>query len=610
MNKPVLEGKFTDEQIAEYNSLGYNIYYLPNHPSEYKPGTTIDGTHIDVFSWVFVDCDIKDKTYSSKEEFLEVLGIVGIQTTRIVDSGNGIHAYWKVSNLDAMSYLRFQRRLMRLFNTDESIATLYQLMRVPGTINTKVKDSPILCELLHEDDISYTAEELDKLLPPITIEDEDYCKTHYDRTFNINQEVISDVLPPKFGKLLRDNAEAKEIWTSDNEDRSKSDFRLAHLMFASGFTKEEAASVLVNSAKALQRAPIHRNNYARNIVDKIWTFEETQDASNLSPTVKDILTRGEEALKGTRFPCHRIIDDTVHGFRLGQVIGIIGGSGVGKTTLTLNAFLWFAENNPDYHHFFFSLEQPVGEIASRIRTICQGNENLFDKIHIISNYALDGSYRHFSLDDIEEHVLSFEQKSGHKVGAIVVDHIGVLAKSTKNGESEGLMDICRRMKVTAVKVNVMLIMLSQAPREKAGIGDLELNKDAAFGTVFFESFCDYCLCLWQPLKRAYSQGAPTIMALKFAKIRHKKQGHDRIQEDICYQVYFDPETELLRELTQDEEISAKFYLGLATNLRKADRKTDIIPYKSRRVEETIDEIPRSDNRSEIRKTNMSKSSQQ
>ena len=75
------------------------------------------------------------------------------------------------------------------------------------------------------------------------------------------------------------------------------------------------------------------------------------------------------------------------------------------------------------------------------------------------------------------------------------------------------------------------------------------------------------------------------MAIKFAKIRHKNQLKDRIKEDICYQLYFDPTTELLREVTQDEETSAKYWIVQATNLRKADRKTDVVPYQSRRVDE-------------------------
>ncbi len=588
LNLPVLEGEFSDEEIKKYNSEGYNIYYLPNHPKHYDRSIALNGSVIDNFTWCFVDFDLKSGMYASKDSFIEALGVSGIEPTRIVDSGNGIHAYWQVSNLDAKSYLRLTRRLMRLFNTDEAVGQLFQLMRLPSTINTKTKDVYVKSTLLYEDlSKVYTCEELDRVLPPLTLADEAYCNQHYDRTYGINQQLgISEELPPKFWKLIQSNEEAKKLFVGEISDRSKADYRLGHLMFAKGFTRDEALSVLINSAKALERAPVHRQNYAVNIVDKIWTFETNPQSGMVSDTVKDILLRSDDSLKGTRFACNKIIDDTVHGFRLGQVLGIIGGSGVGKTTLTLNTFLWFAEANPDYHHFFFSLEQPPGEIASRIKTICQGNDRLFDKIHIVSNYDEDGTFRHFSLDTIEAHLLKFISQSGFKVGAAVVDHIGVLSKSDKNGEMDGLIGVCKRMKSVAVKVNCMLIMLSQAPREKAGIGDLELNKDAAFGTVFFESFVDYCLCLWQPLKRVYNQGAPTIMAFKFAKIRHKKQGKDRIQEDTCYQLFFDPQTELLRELTQDEETAAKFFNNLATNARKLDKKTDIVKYESRRVEKT------------------------
>lgn len=585
----VIEDLLTEEQIQFYNKQGYNVYYFPNQPKEYiKTDKFLDGEDINYFRYVFVDMDLKDGNYATKDDFIMEL-VNAPEPTGVIDSGNGIHVYWSIKDLDAKSYLRFQRRLCRLLKTDENVSKLLQLMRLPGTINTKLQTPQPLCETLFEAANSYTAEYLDKALPPITVEDEEYCKNHYNKTYNLDTEQykLTDKMPPKWGQLLRENKEVKELWSGNTQDRSKDDFRLGHLLFAGNFTKEEAITVLSNSAKASQRAPTHRLNYAINIVDKIWTYEEAEDKQtvNLSPTVREILSKGEEAVKGTRFPCNRLIDDTHHGFRLGQVIGIIGGSGVGKTTLTLNTFLWFAENNPDYHHFFFSLEQPAGEIASRVRTICQGKDTLYDRIHIISNYDEAGNYKHYSMKTIEEHLMAFQEQTGFKVGATVIDHIGVLDKQNKNGENEGLIGVCREMKAMAVKVNTMLIMLSQAPREKAGVGDLELDKSAAYGTVFFESFVDYCICLWQPLKRVYVQGAPTVMAIKFAKIRHKNQRLDIIKEDICYQFFFDPDTEKLRELTQDEETSAKYWIEQATNARKNDKKTDIVKYESRRTED-------------------------
>ena len=560
--KKVIEGEFTDEQIKDLNSKGYNIYYLPNSPSIYEGGN-VSGFQIDKFDWVFVDCDLKDGTYKTEDDFLKTVGEKLPIPTKVVLSGHGVHVYWKVSDLDAKSYLKLQRRLIRKLNTDEAVGQIYQLMRVPNTINTKVKEEPKLCELVYSGNAVYTCEDLDKVLDPLTNEDAIYCTQHYEKTYNLQLKdiEIEDKIPLKFIQLIDSNEEVKDIWKGNLDDRSKGDFRLGHIMFASGFNKEEATSVLVNSAKALARAPIHRLNYATNIVDKIWTYELSSDKKGLtlSSSVRDILNRAGDALKGTRFACHPFLDNTVHGFRLGQVIGLVAGSGVGKTSMAINMFRWFTERNPEYDHFFVSLEQPANEIADRWKTVCQGDERLHDKVHVVSNYNDDGTFRHLSLSDIKDYIISYQRTTGRKVGTCVIDHIGALNKKTKDGENQGIIDICHQMKGFALETNTMVIMQSQAPREKAGIGDLELNKDAAYGTVFFESYVDYLLCIWQPLKRVYSEGAPTVMALKFAKIRHKKQGQDKIQEDICYRLFFDPKIEQLRELTEEEDKSFDFF---------------------------------------------------
>lgn len=582
----VREGQFSEEQIKFFNEQGYNIYYLPNYPSIYHPGQTVDGKDIDVFKYVFVDCDLKDGEYADKESFIQAIA-EGLEPTTIVDSGNGIHAYWSVSDLDAMTYLKLQRRLMRRFRTDEAVCTVYQLMRFPGTLNTKVHGNFKPCEALYESSKVYTAEDLDRALPQLTSEDEAYCKEHYEKTYNLNNEqiIIQDKLPLKFAHLIKDNQEVKDIWSGKTDDRSKADYRLGHIMFASGFSREEALSVLVNSAKALARAPKHRVNYATNIVDKIWQFEETEDKSSLglSMSVAEILQKSAgKDLVGTRFRCWNYIDDTEVGFRLGHVIGLVGGSGIGKTAIGLNMFEGFVQNNPEYDHIIVSLEQPINEIAARWKKICGNNTERYSKVHVIGNYNPDGSFRDLSLNDIKNDILKFQQTTGRKVGAVVIDHIGVLNLKDANKKTIMLEDLCKEMKTFAVQTNTLLIMQSQAPRAKAGIGDLELDKDAAYGTVKFESFCDYLITLWQPLKRCYAEGAPTTMAFKFCKIRHKNQQIDKIQEDVPYIMYFDPKTERLRELTENEQKSVVFFNNKSVNKRKQSKTEDMLTYNSRK----------------------------
>jgi KaiC/GvpD/RAD55 family RecA-like ATPase len=581
--KKVLEGEFTEEEILNFNEDGYNIYYLPNYPSIYHPGTTADGSQIDTFNYVFVDMDMKDGIYKSKSEFLNKINDFGVPPTMIVDSGNGVHVYWQVSDLDAASYLRLQRRLTRKFNTDEAVSKIFQLMRVPGTINTKREDSFKLCEIIAQDNTNvYTADYLDKELPPITLADEQYCQTHFDRTYHLKQQTtkIPDKMPLKFAKLVKANSEVRDIWSHSSEDRSGSDWRLGHIMFTSGFTRDEAIAVLVNAPKALERAPVHQLSYAQGIVDKIWTYELEDKFIPMSKSVKDILVQSGDKLRGTRFKCWDYLDDTLHGWRLGHVVGLIAGSGVGKTAMALNMFEGFVERNPQYDHLFVSLEQPKEEIAERWRNMCGSNTSSYDKVHILDNYDEEGNFRHLTFPVIQDYVMKYQKNSERRIGSVVIDHIGIMVPGKKDLPSE-IMEICHAMKKFAQETQTLIVMQSQSPRDKAGIGDIELNKDAAYGTALFEWYCDYVITIWQPLKRCYKNPAcPTVMAYKFCKIRHKKQGFDTIKEDERMIRFFDPVTERLRELTQAEEQSFTFFNTQATNIRKLDSKTEVLSYTS------------------------------
>ncbi len=262
-------------------------------------------------------------------------------------------------------------------------------------------------------------------------------------------------------------------------------------------------------------------------------------------------------------------------------MGLVAGAGVGKTAFSMNIFRWFGEQNPDYHHFFVPLEQPANEIADRWKTMVGAEHPMTTKVHVLSNYDDDGTYRNLSLTEIQDYIIEWQKETGNKVGCVVIDHIGVLKKKGANDENQDLMTICHSMKAFAVQTNTFLIMQSQTSREKAGIGDLELNKDAAYGTATFEWYCDYLITMWQPLKRCYNEEAcPTVAAFKFCKIRHKRVKKDVIKEDVPYRLFFDSATETLRQMTQDEITSFNYFLPKATNKRKSDRKTELVQYQS------------------------------
>jgi ABC-type dipeptide/oligopeptide/nickel transport system ATPase component len=578
-----LQGEYTNVQIEEYNLIGYNVYYYPNCPRLVVDSTEfLTGKDIDVFKYVYVDMDIKDGVYKDNQDFIKRLLWNKVPPPGlIVDSGGGVHAYWQVSDLDAKSFLQLNRRLARAFKTDLAVGKIKQLMRLPGTINTKQEHNPRMCEVIHEEGGVHTAEQLSLTLPQLSHEDALYCESHFNKTYSLEDEsiIVNDKLPAKFGQLLQSNQEVKDIWAMKTNDRSVSDFRLGHIMLAHGFTKDEAMSVLVNTDKAVSRAPQHRIGYAKGIIDKIGAFEDKK-ITTLSNSVASILKRGPIDESFVRFKCNKIIDGTHAGFKLGQVMGLVGGTGVGKTTFALNMFKWFVESNAEYVHFFVTLEQTEEEIAKRWVTMCGNNTALHEKVHVLGNHNPDGTYRNLSLKTIQNYILNFQIEHNVKIGCVVLDHIGILAKNQKNGETQGLLEICQQLKAFAQETKTFFVIQSQTNRQKAGIGDLELDKDAAFGTTTFEWYLDFMITIWMPLKRVYDKVPHlTVTAFKYCKIREKNVKLDRIQEDVRQLLIYDVDTEHYKMLTQDEIKQVPFWIAQATNLRGKDRKTDIIEYK-------------------------------
>lgn len=608
-----IRGGFSPEKLAEKNEKDtYNVYYLPNYPSKVIKGRSTNGRDVDVWNWVFVDMDLKEQKWPSKEAFLEEVKAFPLPPTAIVDSGNGIHVYWRVTDLDAMSYLRLQRRLAVRLKTDPTIANMHQLMRVPGTMNTKNIDRTkwVRAELLESEGHEYDSETISKAIPPITVEDEAKCKEHYETTMLDPSQIApkeAAILPPKWFLFLKKSAEAKRIFNYENvKDRSTADFRLAHLLLAADFTRDEARAVLMNTGKALERNSIHQYSYAEKIVNKLWekltedaeakkpaksatpmesTSDDAIDEEDIGQTVSQIIKDSENAPNGTRFPCHEAIDATFYGYRLGEWMGLVGGSGAGKTTFCLNMFKWFFERNPEYLHVFVTLEQTPREIGARWKRMAGDKPHLHSSVYVVGNYDKQGRFRNLGFKEITAYVKKIEKKTGKKVGCVVIDHIAIMNYERETKEmKDKLSGLCEQSKQFAIETSTFTIMQSQTSRVKAGVGDLELDKDAAYGTGYFEFYADYIVTTWQPLKRLYgepkfSDGAMYINCWKYCKIRNKLADKDKVQEDQVYAFKLDLSNDCLRPLSEDNHESFNHLAKKATTIRNRDKKTNPAPLR-------------------------------
>lgn len=272
---PVLEKNLKDitqDWLQEKNEEGYNIYYFPNDSTK-SINHNLTAKDVDDFKWVFVDMDLKDGIYKKRSDFIDVIKQFPIAPTKTVDSGHGIHVYWRIIDLDRLSYMQLQKALINQFKTDKSIWTITQLMRAEGFYNTKYEEL-ILCQQVKEhpelnSGNSYKVEELLENLDPISKKDQEDIDIHINKyVFGIEITPLKlqiEALPEKFEKLLENNKEVNDLFYHP-KDRSEADIKIANILQIQGYTKEEAYSILSQTNKGQERG----HNYVQPLVEKVY----------------------------------------------------------------------------------------------------------------------------------------------------------------------------------------------------------------------------------------------------------------------------------------------------------------------------------------------------
>lgn len=575
---------FTPEYLKEMNDKGYNVYFFPNHPSSdvYTTGTKyLSGKDIDIFNFIFVDMDLKDKVYESKEQFLDVLSRFPVKPTMTVDSGNGIHAYWSIQGLTRDEYVYSQLALIKHFKTDESVFTVLQLMRLPGYFNTKKHDKPVLAHMIetHSSGETYTLSQFPtELFSALDENDQSRGRKHIDRldgklTINTADFVDPDDLPESFLEFISDpkNKTAHSLWTNPSgpphNDRSKSDLSLMNILFRNGFNRKEAFKIISNSQKALSHA--NRTQYAEYTVDKVYSEKLNSKFKTVAQHNRD--SGGEKHL-GSLVRSTDYFDTAVLGnpWRKREMTGLIAGTGVGKTTVTLKWIKDTIQNNPDNDDVFvfFSLEMAAGEIVEKWNKLVGPTSALAERLYVIDTVNENFEPRNIGLQEILEDCQELKHLTGKNIGMLAIDHVNLISrhidirkKYTFGIDSEvgagfgnirtlSLNSLCNQLKPLCKMLDTHIIVLTQTTKEK-GVGDLPIDKDGAYGISNYENIMDRIITVWQPLKLVQNQTKTRFLAWQYAKIRNKHI-HDKIQTNEAKLLTFELETGDLRLTTQDE----------------------------------------------------------
>jgi len=235
--------------------------------------------------------------------------------------------------------------------------------------------------------------------------------------------------------------------------------------------------------------------------------------------------------------------------RPSQLVTIIGGTNVGKTTLAMNISIANATVGRDKLVIFFNLEIDQNEIYERLLQMeydlwTYEVENAFlnnDKELLTKFEGVGNKYKNFisvigrvEIDDIMPYTKAIEEFYHKDTGLIVVDYLGLLKNKQFTEEYARTSDNIMKLKEINLSLNVPIIDLSQTSRADVKNTDKGLGLNSGKGSGEIENSSQIVITIDKLDKdKALGQNVPYDILeqvekqeiyLLHAKIQKKKQG--------------------------------------------------------------------------------------
>lgn len=169
-----------------------------------------------------------------------------ITPTAVVQSSPGrFHCYWRLTDpIPPQAAELLNKRLARVIGADPSGFDLTQLLRVPGTVNYKYEECPVVGIQHLEASRTYSAGDLDRILPPLPEPASTNDHTHED---DLSEPPVE--LGPEALKVWR--GEKPKAKDSGEVDRSASLMKIGRVIYDAGATRRTVAEALRERDAAL-----------------------------------------------------------------------------------------------------------------------------------------------------------------------------------------------------------------------------------------------------------------------------------------------------------------------------------------------------------------------
>ena len=197
------------------------------------------------------------------------------------------------------------------------------------------------------------------------------------------------------------------------------------------------------------------------------------------------------------------LDAVIGGMRPGEVFGLLGRPGIGKTVVLSNLTTHVALSG--YGQVFYSLEMPASQIVGRLKQIVYrvGRQQLermtregtldeglyrrtFDQLVLVDSPSLSVGEMHRRARQVQHGPLKETP-----LGVIVIDHLGLIGGDRKLSTYDRISAQAREIKELAKSLGCVVVLAIQVSREAGGDGSRELGLGSARDSGVVEEAMDY-----------------------------------------------------------------------------------------------------------------------
>lgn len=230
------------------------------------------------------------------------------------------------------------------------------------------------------------------------------------------------------------------------------------------------------------------------------------------------------------------LDVVLRGMAPGEVMTLVGRSGVGKTAALLNLLSTMSQGRPS---LFISLEQPAPQVFERLVSIDTGvgvteieERTRANDPGMSTNIAQTiQAWSHVLVIDTPCQLSELDGKiaGAGPLALVALDYLGMISTPRGSGSTyEAVSEIARELKRLAKRHNVVMLTAAQVGREGESGGTPVTLRSARDSGVIEES-ADVLLGMWRPelsdrIAEEEKQAMAGVMNVRVLKNRHGRSG--------------------------------------------------------------------------------------